>query len=203
MKILFLTNNAVSKPLIDWLQVENEVSVFERPLSLDVMAKLQPDLVVSYSYRHIIKQDVLSALPDRFVNLHISMLPFNRGADPNAWSFLDDTPKGVTIHYIDQGLDTGAIIAQRAVEFDEGIDTLGGSYTRLQREVQDLFQENWDAIREGTASKSVQIGRGSYHHSGEFASIRDALMGAEGWGVTISTFRSRYKAMLSKVDISA
>ncbi|MGY5789042.1 formyltransferase family protein len=203
MKILFLTNNSVSRPLIDWLQGENEITVFEEPLSLDLMDDLRPDLVVSYSYRHIIKQDVLSALPDRFVNLHISMLPFNRGADPNAWSFLDNTPKGVTIHYIDKGLDTGAIIAQRAVDFDEGIVTLGGSYATLQQEIQDLFKENWDVIRDGTTSKKVQVGRGSYHHSREFASIRDELMGAEGWGVTISTFRSRYGAMLSLVSSSA
>jgi methionyl-tRNA formyltransferase len=201
MKLLFLTNNAVSKPLIEWLQSENEVTVFEEPLNTKVMDELRPDIVVSYSYRHMIKQDVLLALPDRFINLHISMLPFNRGADPNAWSFLEDTLKGVTLHFIDEGLDTGAIIAQRAIEFDEEIDTLGGTYATLQREIQDLFRENWDAIRNGTAPKLTQVGRGSYHHSREFAAIRGELLGEEGWNVTISTFRGRYEAMRRKVAV--
>ena len=38
--------------------------------------------------------------------MHISYLPFNRGAHPNYWSFKDNSPKGVTIHFIDNGIDT-------------------------------------------------------------------------------------------------
>ena len=56
---------------------------------------------------------MLDRLPDRVVNLHIAYLPYNRGADPNLWSVLEDTPAGVSIHYVDEGVDTGDIIAQR------------------------------------------------------------------------------------------
>ena len=61
------------------------------------------DWIVSYGYRYIITQDILDAVRGQAINLHISLLPWNRGADPNLWSFLDDTPKGITIHYIDSG----------------------------------------------------------------------------------------------------
>lgn len=46
------------------------------------------------------------------MNLHISYLPWNKGADPNFWSCIDGTPAGVTLHHIDAGVDTGDIIAQ-------------------------------------------------------------------------------------------
>ncbi|MCL0081308.1 hypothetical protein M1N64_03665 [Peptococcaceae bacterium] len=43
----------------------------------------------------------------RAINLHISFLPWNRGADPNFWSFIENAPVGVSIHYLDEGIDTG------------------------------------------------------------------------------------------------
>lgn len=110
------------------------------------------DFIVSYGYQHIIGADVLEHLNERAVNLHISFLPWNRGSHPNVWSFIEDTPKGVSIHYIDAGIDTGDIIAQREVAFT-GIETLVTSYERLRDEVEALFHEVWPAIREGTAAR--------------------------------------------------
>ena len=48
----------------------------------------------------------------------MSYLPYNRGAHPNFWSFVNNTVKGVTIHEIDQGIDTGKIILQKSIKFD-------------------------------------------------------------------------------------
>ena len=59
------------------------------------------------------------------------------------WSFLEDTPKGVTIHYIDEGIDTGDIIVQKEVFIDEDKETLKSSYEILNKEIQALFKENW------------------------------------------------------------
>jgi methionyl-tRNA formyltransferase len=75
------------------------------------------DFVVSFGYRHIISARYINALHGRLINIHISLLPWNRGADPNFWSWFDRTPKGVTIHAIDAGVDTGDVLAQ----FDAGI----------------------------------------------------------------------------------
>eukprot|EP00392_Amoebophrya_sp_AT5.2_P019205 g19951.t1 len=63
------------------------------------------DYCVSYGYRHIIRTPVIEGMFDRkrIINLHISYLPYNRGADPNLWSILERTPPGVTIHHIDEG----------------------------------------------------------------------------------------------------
>ena len=45
----------------------------------------------------------------------MSFLPYNRGSHPNFWSFIDDTPKGITIHEIDEGADTGNIVFQKKI----------------------------------------------------------------------------------------
>ena len=46
------------------------------------------DFIVSYGYRHILSKNILDLLPNKIINLHISYLPYNRGADPNFWSFM-------------------------------------------------------------------------------------------------------------------
>lgn len=196
MKILFLTNNKISAPLADWLSSrpeQNEVIVHQEKLTAEDLRMLQPELVISYSYRHILNPDVLDVLPDKFINLHISFLPFNRGADPTAWSFLEDTPKGVSIHLIDQGIDTGRILVQKQVVFDEENETLGNAYSILQAEIQKLFRDNWGKLRVGAIQPVEQKGAGTFHHAKEFAEIKGELMGAEGWNVKIGVFKSRFR----------
>ena len=78
------------------------------------------DLIVSYGYRHILSSSFLTFCNCPVVNLHISYLPFNRGAHPNFWSFFDDTEKGVSIHLVDGGIDTGPILFQKKVALGEG-----------------------------------------------------------------------------------
>lgn len=190
-----MTNNTTSQPLIQWLAERADVTVCGEKIGPEDIHRLKPDLVVSYSYRHILKRDVLNLRPGTFVNLHISYLPHNRGADPNVWSFLKNTPKGVTIHLIDEGLDTGDILLQKQITFDEQHDTLNGSYNILQKEIQNLFMENWQNLSDGIIEAKVQEGEGSYHHSREFAAIKQELMGDEGWDVTIETLRMRYEAL--------
>lgn len=79
-------------------------------------------------------------------NLHISLLPYNREASPNFFSFIENTSKGVTIHQIDEGLDTGPILAQKELFFDESKETFASSYEKLILEIQMLFKENWSSI---------------------------------------------------------
>lgn len=186
MRLLYLTNNVETAPLRTWLAERSELAETGDPITAEDARNA--DIVVSYGYRHIIRADVLAA--SRFVNLHISYLPFNRGADPNAWAHIDGTPCGVTIHQIDEGVDTGPILVQSLVEMDD-VETLALTYSRLQRSIQRLFRENWEGIRDDTIIPRPQRGAGSHHYAQEFAAIRDALLGAEGWDVQVSTLKAR------------
>jgi methionyl-tRNA formyltransferase len=145
----------------------------------------QPDFLVSHGYRHIITPEVLDLVPDRAINLHISYLPWNRGADPNLWSWIDDTPKGVTIHYVDRGVDTGDIIAQRMVSFAPEEETLASSYARLQTEIDQLLREHWPVIRQGRCDRRSQQGQGSSHRSADRERVAHML--AAGWNTPVAS----------------
>lgn len=115
------------------------------------------DFLISFGYRYILKKDVIDFFPDKIINLHISLLPYNRGADPNLWSYLEDTPKGVTIHYIDESIDTGNIILQKEVQDDIQNDTLKTSYDRLISEMVMLFNNNAENILNGSILSYPQV----------------------------------------------
>ncbi|NNJ25329.1 Methionyl-tRNA formyltransferase [Planctomycetes bacterium LzC2] len=130
----------------------------------------------------------MEEFPSRAVNLHASLLPWNRGADSNFWSFVDGTPKGVTLHYMDEGLDTGDIIAQRELHFDSERETLSSSYGKLQRTLMELFKENWHAVRRGTASRRRQPSGGSYHRTVDRRRL-DYLL-TQGWDTPVSVLEA-------------
>jgi methionyl-tRNA formyltransferase len=150
-------------PVVDFLEAEGEdVVVTEEPLEPQDIERMRPDFIVSYGYKRILKPEILERFPGRAINLHISLLPWNRGLDPNFWSFFYGTPKGVTIHYLDEGIDTGDIIAQEPVHLG-GDETLRTSYGILTRELEGLFRARWDDIRSGRCGRYPQEGEGSYH----------------------------------------
>jgi methionyl-tRNA formyltransferase len=119
------------------------------------------------------------------------MLPYNRGISPNLWSFVDNTPKGVTIHYVDETIDTGGIIAQREVFFDDS-ETLVSSYAKLHAEIQQLFIENWEHIKlcECPVISPKYNVAGSYHNRRE----TNALM--ERFGILYSDRISTLREIL-------
>ena len=112
MKILFL--GAPDSPVFLWLKQQGEdVHSTLDKITVDYVLENKFNFLISYGYRYVLKKEILDLFPNRAINLHISYLPYNRGSDPNFWSFIDGTPKGVTIHYLDEGVDTSDIIVQR------------------------------------------------------------------------------------------
>ncbi|HEV7998766.1 MAG TPA: formyltransferase family protein [Planctomycetaceae bacterium] len=177
MNVLFL--GPPDSPVLDFLKsTETDVVQTMDPLDAAFFDRHPVDFLVSHGYRHILKPYVLDRFSRRAVNLHISYLPWNRGADPNLWSVIENTPKGVSIHYLDAGIDTGDLIAQTTVEFRAG-DTLRTSYERLQREIANLFTEHWPRIRAGTCDRRRQSGAGSFHRVADREKVVHLL--TSGW----------------------
>lgn len=191
MKILFLGGNLVSD-LGDWLRSQGEEVVYrEDKISIEEAKEINPDFIISYNYKYIILKEVIDCVKGKAVNLHISLLPYNRGYHPNVWSFLEDTPKGVTIHYIDEGIDTGDIIIQKEVFIDENKETLKSSYEILHREIQALFKENWDKIKKGKLMHQPQTRGGDIHFKREF-SMFEPFIREKGWDTTIRELKEQY-----------
>jgi methionyl-tRNA formyltransferase len=134
----------------------------EEPLTADSTILSRCEFLVSYGYKHLVPAEVLARFPKKAVNLHISYLPWNRGADPNLWSFLDDTPKGVSIHYMTEKVDAGDLLCQETVMFSEN-ETLRSSYTALSQAIESLFLRSWKSIKEGKLSAKPQPSGGSFH----------------------------------------
>lgn len=165
------------------------------PIHADHQLLDEVEFIVSYGYRYMIRPDLLAKYPKRVINLHISYLPYNRGADPNLWSILDGTPTGVTIHEVDKGLDTGGIIEQRIVKLLPG-DTLKTSYERLSNAIEKLFAESWSIIRTGKCDSIPQRGEGSVHKLKDRVSVEHLL--PLGWDTAILDIQEARRTMLQE-----
>ncbi|MCL6557908.1 MAG: formyl transferase [Firmicutes bacterium] len=135
----------------------------QSPITIDAMRSLCPEIGISVMFGYIIPADLLSIFPKGCINLHPSLLPYNRGAFPNVWAIVDETPAGVTLHFIDEGIDTGDIIAQREVPV-EPVDTGETLYRKLEESAFTLFVETWPLIKAGNIHRKKQRkDEGTFH----------------------------------------
>lgn len=142
-----------------------------KPEVNQTIRNLSPDIGLSVLFDYILKPDFVSIFPHGVVNLHPAYLPYNRGQYPNVWSIVDDTPAGVTLHYIDSGIDTGDIIARKDIEI-ELVDTGETLYRKLEQASLVLFQETWPLIKSGKAARLQQSNEpGTYHTSKDVNAI--------------------------------
>jgi methionyl-tRNA formyltransferase len=135
----------------------------EDPTILDKIRNLKPDIGVSIFFGYILKKKFLDIFPKGCINLHPAYLPYNRGAYPNVWSIIDGTPAGSTLHYLNEGVDSGDIISRKEVTIDI-TDTGKTLYHKLEAVSIALFKESWSQLILGTIMPQPQKNEdGSYH----------------------------------------
>ena len=194
MKVLVLSSYSCS--IVSSVErCGDEVLVFDEKINPEYIQSNNVEYIVSFGYRYIVTPETLKAVRGLAINLHISYLPYNKGAHPNLWSNVDGTPSGVTIHKIDKGLDTGNILFQKEVPINQSVHTFSSSYKLLVGEIERLFDLNWCYLRTGECSGWRQQGQGTFHYAKE----ADALMPClpSGWDTNISEFKRRYLEMLA------
>lgn len=144
------------------------------PEVLEAIRSLKCDIAISILFDYIIRPEFLEIFPKGVINMHPSLVPWNRGQYPNVWSIVEGTPAGVTIHYIDEGVDTGDIILQREVGV-EWTDTGETLYRKLEKTMADCFETAWPLIEAGQAPRLTQVaGTGTYHRTKDVETI-DAI----------------------------
>ena len=146
------------------------------------------DFIICFGYRRLIPNKMVEKFNNKIINLHISLLPWNRGADPNLWSFLESTPKGVSIHFIDSGIDTGPILTSKKVEFSNN-ETLRSSYNILLKTIESLFDETWKEIRLNKLKPIKQLGKGSFHKFKDKEQYKHLLI--DGWDTKINLIKGK------------
>ena len=116
-----------------------------------VLRELNPDLIVVVAFGQLIPKSILELPRYGCVNVHASLLPKYRGAAPIQWAVIDDEKEsGVTIMKMDEGLDTGDMIAKAVVPL--AADETGGSlFDKLSQIGAQLLIDTIPALEAGTA----------------------------------------------------
>ena len=108
---------------------------------LTQLQKHNVELVVLAGYMKLVGSILLDAYPDKIVNIHPSLLPEFPGMNSIKRAFESGVKEtGITVHYVDSGIDTGPIIAQKTVKVDKD-DTLGSLEEKMHKVEHELYVE--------------------------------------------------------------
>jgi methionyl-tRNA formyltransferase len=117
---------------------------------------LAPDVIVVMAYGQILPRAVLEIPPIACLNLHASLLPKYRGAAPiQAAIVAGDGETGITVMYMDEGLDTGDMLLQKRIEIAPD-ETAGSLHDRLAEIAPAALQEALSLLAAGTAPRLPQ-----------------------------------------------
>ncbi len=129
---------------------------FRSPEALEMLRALELDVLVVVAYGLILPPAALACPKLGCINIHASLLPRWRGAAPIQRALLaGDATTGVTIMRMDVGLDTGPMLAARAIDIGDA-DTGKSLHDRLARLGADLIVETIDAVRDGRSRQNPQ-----------------------------------------------
>lgn len=125
------------------------------------------DLGICAWWPELIKRPLLDMPRHGFINTHPSLLPYNRGKHYNFWAIVEEAPFGTSLHIVDEGVDSGGVIAQKPIPYDWEDSGESLYYKALEATVQ-LFQENYSTIRKlDIKPKKQNLKIGSYHKADE------------------------------------
>ena len=117
---------------------------------------LKPDVLIAISWSQRIPDALIDAVPRGCVGLHYALLPTRRGGAPLNWAILDGlTRSGITLFYMDRGLDTGDVIGQQRFAIGRH-DTVKTLLDRVVRLAPRLLATHIDAIERGDAPRIAQ-----------------------------------------------
>ncbi|EAL4745838.1 formyl transferase [Campylobacter jejuni] len=90
---------------------------------LNELKKYSNDLLVSMSFDQIFKEELLKLYPRKIINCNAGKLPFYRDRNILNWALINDEKEfGISVHFIDKGINTGDIILQKTYEIKDSDD---------------------------------------------------------------------------------
>jgi methionyl-tRNA formyltransferase len=129
--------------------------------------QLQKPDIIAVCGTSVIKPKIFTLSQKGTINIHCGITPEYRSADPVFWALYNNEPDkvGVTIHYVDEGIDTGDIIYQEPVEVTRD-DNLSILYCKCIKTGAELMVKAIDDIEHGnvkTVRKDSISGKAYYH----------------------------------------
>lgn len=139
--------------------IKNGIPVFQ-PTKItedyQPILKIQPDLIITCAYGQIIPKEILDCPTIGCFNVHASLLPKYRGGAPIHKAILDgETETGITIMYMDIGMDTGDIVEQASIEIKEA-DNVGTLHDKLSKLGAELLKETLPSLLNKTNKRKKQ-----------------------------------------------
>ena len=167
---------AVNKPrdLIEVFCAKNNIPSFalkkvNSTEALDIVNRYNSSLIFNINSYKIIPDTILHAPKHGIINFHNGPLPLYGGVNIPSWAILNGEQKhGVTWHYIDEGIDTGDIIAQKMFEIPEST-TAAGLMVRCINEGITLFQRECENMLTGKLSRIKQVENRKYYYKKDFS----------------------------------
>ncbi len=148
----------------DILVLENDKEVWRDNMKINYIGhnlqflgeySIKFDYIIAIHWHSIIPKDILNLPKHGCINLHPAYLPYNRGFHTPSWALYDGTPYGATLHFMDECLDHGDIIAQERIEILPE-DTADSLYKRVMALEFELFKRMWPALRDFTYTRTPQ-----------------------------------------------
>ncbi|MCP3163045.1 methionyl-tRNA formyltransferase [Myxococcus qinghaiensis] len=157
--------NTLTAPPVKELALARGVPVFQpvklrTPPFAEELRRFEPDVCVVTAYGRILPKDLLDLPKKGCVNVHGSLLPRFRGAAPIQWSIAyGDTETGVTLMVMDEGLDTGPMLAMKRLPIGPE-DTSATMYPKLAALGGELLRESLPAYLSGELKPVPQPSEG-------------------------------------------
>ena len=143
------SGRALSLPILQPAKIRD-------PQAIEQIRALVPDVIVVMAYAQILPRDVLEIPKIACLNLHASLLPRWRGAAPiQAAIAAGDRETGITVMYMDQGLDTGDILLQHKLDILP-TDTGGSLHERLAQIAPEALLESLQMLEKNSAPRIPQ-----------------------------------------------
>lgn len=153
---------------------KNRVVILSKKISKKNLKKiraLKPDYILVIFWPHLLPSNLTSLAKKGCINLHIGYLPYNRGKNANVWPIIDQTPAGVSMHFIDKSIDGGRVISQTRVKTDI-TDNGKTLYDRLIKNCLPLFKKTWKKIKSNKLKgRKQKLSKGSIHYSKDFRKL--------------------------------
>lgn len=168
--VFLVKNSAIHKEIVN-LGIQEDIIHFHdslyTPATISHLKELDLDYIVLAWWPYIIKPPVFSIPAKGILNYHPSFLPYNRGKHYNFWTLVEDTPFGVTIHFIDENIDSGDIVFQKRIQ-KSWEDTGQLLYQKAQTGMIELFMESYPKLISSNFKRIPQDATiGSFHYAKE------------------------------------
>ncbi len=136
---------------------------FREPEGVALLSRLDLDYIICVHFPYMVSEEVLSIPRVGVLNLHPAYLPYNRGWHTPSWAILEETAAGATLHFMDEGTDTGDIVHQKRLEVSWG-DTAHSLYQRLKQLEREVFKEAWPELVSHSYERTPQNpNEGTFH----------------------------------------